>query len=405
MFTSLFIGASGMLSSELALSVVGNNISNANTTGYKGSSVEFKDMFYEDLVGAERVSMVGKGVKVGAVTPSFSQGSIINTSCSTDLAISGRGFFMVKDPEKGNVYYTRDGSFLLEDYKLVDEDGYIVQGVVYTEGIAVDQPSQNDLDFSSLSSIFKPTSTIDAFINLDATINPSSKVFDINKPEETSDFITNTKIYDASGNPVYIYLAFDKTDVNTWNLYVLKSNNGSFTQVGGPFTIQFTPSGITDQSTVFTFNIDNQSIELDLTGITQFASPSSVISMDQDGYPEGNLENIYVERNGEIIGIYSNGQNIPVGRIALARFSSPWNLERIGDNRFRETSLSGSADLFFPGGYFADTKITGGALETSNVDLANEFVNMILAQRSFQISSRVVSTSDQMLVAAINLKR
>ena len=406
MIAGFYSAAISLYSDEIALKAISNDIANMNTTGYKASDVRFSDIYYQALTGASRVSQTGKGGYSESVKISLVEGPIKTTESSTDVAIVGDGFFVVKDPKKDKLLFTRDGTFILDkDKKLVTVDGLPVQGVIYTEVAALTPgtaPTYTDIDLSGMETSFKPTTQVDLMVNLDASIKPEDRTFDIGNPEETADFITSVDIYDQEGNPTHLFFAFDKVDLNTWSLQVLKrEEDGGFTPVGSPTTLRFNPGGLLEEGSSIVLDIDGQEVNVSLSGSTQFASRSSVFYSSQDGYPLGKLSFVYVNSYGEVVGRYSNGQDIPLARIVLARFRNPWDLERVGNNRFSNTYLSGDPQFFFPSDEKGYAKVVGGALEMSNVDLAREFADLIATQWSFSANARVLRTADEMLLLAV----
>ncbi|MDY6843858.1 MAG: flagellar hook protein FlgE [Thermodesulfobacteriota bacterium] len=438
---SLFSAISGLSAFGETMSIIGNNISNINTIGFKSSRVVFEDALTQAVATAAGSSNVGRGVELSTITTSFNQGSFENTNETTDLAIGGKGFFVVKVAgSTSDVYYTRAGQFRFDkDANLVNPHGLIVQGWQVQESVTGEISTVGaivDINIQSDSSDPNPTANIYMAVNLDATAqSPTAGDFDLADKDNTSNYVTTISAYDSLGttHPVSIY--FRKTATAglwQWFAVVDASNTASgseevqaagtltFNEGGvlltqtqatagqtvGNYTIP-TPAGFDfsggatqNQAITFGFGIGSSSVPKS----TQYSSSSTTVFQTQDGYGSGYLQNISVDTDGVISGHYSNGQILPLFKVALANFSNPWGLDNKGSNLFAESRESGQV-VTGPPGSVGLGKISSNSLEQSNVDLGTEFVKMIITQRAFQANSRIITSTDELLVELINMKR
>jgi len=417
MLKSLFTGVSGLNAMSMAMGTIGNNIANVNTVGFKG----MRNLFADLLASSVGKVSIGGGVRLSSTTPSFSQGSIITTGNTTDLAIDGDGFFIIDTGD--GTYYSRSGIFLLDaDGYLVTPEGYKVQGWQLDENGTINS-TLSDINLANIMTAAKATSTVKLKTNLNAEADIITAAFDWNDPS-TYNYSTTLTVYDSLGKAHAISVYFVKTADNTWDAhYVYVDGTGTTVEASTTQTITFNSDGSLDDDnsgTAINFSFGGgaaspQAIYFDygtgtseggtgLDGSTQYATPFSTNFLGQDGYTAGDLKSISINEDGIIEGLFSNGQVRNLYQIALADFVSPWNLIKIGDNLFAETGASGQPIIDVPntGGR---GKIISGALEMSNVDLATEFTNLILVQRAFQANARVITTSDEMLTELVNLKR
>jgi flagellar hook protein FlgE len=436
MMRSLFSGVSGLRNHQVRMDVIGNNISNVNTVAFKSGRVTFKEGFAQLLQGASRPPgshgginpiQVGLGMQVGSIDTLFSQGNLETTGLNTDLAIQGDSFFVVA---KGNEhYYTRAGNFQLDaDGRLVSPtNGFTVQGRMADNGIFQDGIRDIRLPFGQKTAA-KPTDSVALAGNLNASApvfdytQSTGGVFDAdsradpaNKDSWAESAIT---VFDSLGNQHDLKVQFWKTAADTWTWQLDGTNlPAGFTPANGTAqTLQFDTAGVllaaaptSPPAISFTpAGADPVNITLDLgsgiNGITSFAGTNTAVLRDQDGYAAGQLQNFSIDRAGVITGAFTNGTNVVLGQIVLADFNNPAGLLRIGDNMYATSGNSGGAvNGFALEG--SQSVLTSGALEMSNVDLAQEFTNMIVAQRGFQANSRVITNSDEMLQEVVNLKR
>jgi flagellar hook protein FlgE len=414
MISSLFAGISGLNASSTAMTVIGDNIANVNTTAYKSNRSSFANILSQSL-GVSATDGVGRGVEFWGATPSWRQGSIENTSNATDMAVNGKGFFMVED-DSGAAFYTRAGEFTFNrDGDLVNPDG------LYVQGYAVASVAANGtFTLGAIQNINVPAettappqattvSTVD--INLDAGA------------AVTDTYSSTQSIYDSLGNAIPLTLTFTKTLANAWT--------ASVSVPTGIVTTPATDIGITNPNLTFDgsgnlnagadpsitlTNLVNGAADItinwdlfDAAGVTngdltQYADASVTNFNTQNGYAAGNLRGVSVDESGVVTGTYSNGQLTPLYQVVLADFPSYFGLSKLGNNLYAESRASGQA---MPGVPLngALGSISSSAIEMSNVDLAQEFVKMITTQRAFQANSRVITTSDEILQELISLKR
>lgn len=433
--SSMYTGASGLQTLSTSIEVISNNISNVNTVGFKAGRAEFQDLLSQSLGD----SQVGRGVTLDAISSTFAQGSFQNTSISTDLAISGEGFFILSDGI--SEYYSRAGEFRFNaEGTLVNPNGLLVQGYQY------DNNGNNlgvvgEINFANLSSTPKMTETITVGQNLDAT--GDTNVFDAADPVNTSNFSTTVTVYDSLGSSHTVTVYYNKTGDNTWEWnatvdpdevttalvdpddLVIEGGSGTLifnedgslqnteaipptgATVAPSATFDFAGGATANQTIAFNFGtptLADLSGGTGLDGTTQFASDSVINFQSQDGYPTGNLQGLEIDQDGVVTGIFSNGRSREIAQIAIATFTNNNGLKKSGGNLYLSTIASGDATVTQPNTGAAGA-ISSNTLELSNVDLTNEFVNMITTQRGFQASSRVISTSDEMLNEIVNLGR
>ncbi|MCX8031685.1 MAG: flagellar hook protein FlgE [Thermodesulfovibrionales bacterium] len=433
MITSLYTAVSGISANGTALTVIGDNIANLNTIGFKGSRVAFGDILSQTLAGGS--SQIGRGVLVSDVSALFSQGSFQTSASVLDLAIDGEGFFIVKD-NSGARYYTRAGQFSL------NKDGFIVNPEgLFLQGYLADSTGKilgeiNSLELGTTQSPPRLTVNAKIGVNLDATAIPPANPFTLDgngdgNDDDPANFSSSTTItvFDSQGGAHTITLYFVKTGDNTWQVNYVYSNPDTTSPdkllLAGTQTITFDTNGALvndNDDTPINFNFgaavtSPQPITFDfgtgtgetppgtgLDGSTQFASPFSVLSISQDGYAAGSLKTVTVSENGIITGIFTNGQTRILGQIALARFVAPTGLLKMGRNLFAETFESGQPIVGNPTTSGLG-RVLSNTLELSNVDLAEEFIKMISAQRGFQANSRMVTAVDDLMQELVNMKR
>ncbi len=441
MLRSLFSGVSGLRNHQVRMDVIGNNVSNVNTVAFKSGRVTFKEGFAQLVAGASRPPgdhgginpiQVGLGTQIGSIDTLFSQGNIETTGIGTDLALQGESFFVVA--KAGQHYYTRSGNFQVDaDGRLVSPtNGFVVQGKLAVNGVFQDGTQDIKLPFGQKTAA-KPTDNITLAGNLDASastfvkgpldaaIDPLSATQRAIPANAKSFKDVSITVYDTLGDKKELKLVLWKTAPGEWDWKVnpagldtatdLSAATGTFSFLAdGTLDVSsFTPPVITytpnSGATPMTITIDPRGGILGGTnGLTEFAGTSNTVLRDQNGYGSGTLQNFTIDRTGLISGAFSNGTNLSLGQIALADFNNPGGLIRSGDNMYTVSGNSGNAVL----GYAlegAQAEITSGALEMSNVDLAQEFTSMIIAQRGFQANGRVITTSDQMLEELVQLKR
>lgn len=396
---------SALSSYDLMLQVTANNLANLNTPGFKSQSLHFLDTFYQTLQaptvpigggqGGKNPIQVGMGVSFGAIITRLAQGTFAPTGMPTDMAIIGNGFFTVS--KNGQVLYTRDGAFR------IDADGNLVHTGTgaFLLGWMADEVG-NINPGSDLQQIKIPvggalaaraTTLVRFGGNLDARLDVGST--------QTLSFT----IYDSQGNPHLVQVTLTKTAPNSWDWQA--EFNGS---VVGSGTIQFNEYGQWQSGTgTISLTLTNgalspQSIQLDFSAMNQLASTSTASAVFQDGFAAGVLEAVSVDARGIIIGSFSNGVTRPLAQVAVAVFSNPEGLERVGDNMFKASGNSG-LPRYLPPGVGGAGRIQSSGLEQSNVDLARELTQVLIAQRSFQAAARTILAADEMTQEALNLRR
>ena len=574
--SALFSGISGLSSLGNAMQVIGDNIANVNTVGFKGSTFTFQDLLSQAMFTRSGTSQVGRGTALADISQSFEQGSFESTSSNTDLAIGGDGFFVVRESTSSSLYYTRAGNFSFdEEGNLINPEGYVVQGwAVDSNGDIVG--STIDIALTSFTSQPEATGEITIIANLNEDQESNSTILSsawdgtASTPISSSsyEYQSTVKVYDSLGSTHDVTIYYDKISGSEWD-YIITCNPSEdkrtdmvgteaagllargtidFNEASGALssltmsqltsytpatpgtsqaivdtgtgTYNTTESGQTsisvnnaealtflgsatmtleydlgstsfdgidtggaypsaaivsssssqvevdlngDGSTDITINLvpevtgDNSTIICTITGSndwtqlassdinsegyfefaadflggadtsqdiafnigtrwngttfapdslssTQYASSSTTVFQSADGYGAGDLQEIDVDVEGLITGVYSNGQVLPLYRIALAKFQSVTGLYKDGGNLYRETRESGQATTSLPGTNGLGS-ISPNSLEQSNVDIANEFVKMITTQRGFQANSKIITVTDQMLADLINLKR
>ncbi len=510
--SALYSGISGLNTNGNAMSVIGNNIANTNTVGFKGARTVFSDILSSTVSGSGGTSQVGRGTQLSTVDNIFSQGTFESTESATDLAIEGESFFMIGVPGTAEVRYTRAGAFRFDNQGfMVNAEGLRVQGKQFlTDGtMSIAAPSDIRVD-NTVQVSANPTANVTLTTNLDAN-SAVGPVFDPADPLGTSNYAASLDMFDSLGNTHLLTTYFTKTSTNQWdwNTVATRSELAPFATLRADIAAADTTTGatvVTDLNTLLTnanitlgaataaaaaavpadpdldyavevaqavvdeatvahgaavtaqgagdtgpdtltaamattasqptvMVVGRGAVSFDSSGVlqsgatgttfanalnwnngadatlasnlnfntTQNTSASVVIGQDQDGYGAGELVKVSIDNEGTIIGNYSNGENIKVGRVALAKFSNPGGLEGVGGNMYAETGNSGAARVGTAGSSMG--KVFTNSLEQSNVDLAQEFVKMITTQRGFQANSRVITTTDEMLGELINLKR
>jgi flagellar hook protein FlgE len=474
MMRSLFSGVSGLQNHQTRMDVVGNNIANVNTTGFKRNRVNFQDMIYQQLQGATRPTEdlggvnpkeVGLGMSVASIDTIHLQGSLQTTAVGSDLAISGMGFFVLKDGDQS--FYTRAGAFSLDQAGMLvnPANGMRVQGwQARTVG------NEQVLDVSrNVEDLIIPVGSKDAAratteVNFACNLNKETPIV----PNDPTDaeiargtWSTEIKIYDSFGQEHIARVEFIRNWGfsaegeplanlnNRWTATVTvdpENPLGTNTEVGmaglppagtNAFTVIFNNNGtlqaVEDVNGVLSegegsvvmnvaFDVLGAAPELEgglvrqefalnlgevnalVNSLTQYAESSSTKAIMQDGYAMGYLENFKIDQSGVITGVYSNDTIRVLGQVAMASFANQGGLEKGGDNVFLESSNSGYANIG-PSGIAGKGKIISGALEMSNVDLSEQFVDMIITQRGFQANSRTIQTADQLLQEILTLKR
>ena len=413
---------SGLNANSIALSVIGNNLANTNTVGFKASTVTFHDLVSQTLKlggGGGNPVQIGLGVITGTISPVFSQGSIESTREPTNVAIQGDGFFMVA--KQDGYAYTRAGDFSFDaDWRLVSSDGDAVQGWNQLDPLTGDiltaaQPGEIIIPPGVLRD---PTATtsFQALSNLDADAVP------------TDTFTTTIQIIDSLGAPHLATITYTNTAPGAWN-YDIRVPGAEITGgvVGTPFnvatgTVGFDPLGVLNAvnggapadvaivtptwvngaaASTWSWDLVDTNGDAYLSG---FATDSTTSSIAQNGTRAAQLQTISIDKQGNIVATFGSGQSVKLAQLAMASFNNPKGLFKLGANLYGESGAAGLPNIGTAGSGGKGTLI-GSALETSNVDIAEEFTKMILAQRGFQASSRTITVSDELLLETLNLKR
>ena len=463
MMRSLYSGVSGMQNHQTRLDVIGNNVANVNTTGFKRGRVNFQDMISQQLSGAAKPTTelggvnpkeVGLGVMTASIDTIFTQGNLQSTGVSTDVAIQGNGFFVLKNGEES--FYTRAGAFG------VDSEGTLVNpanGMRVQGWMAEEVNGQMILQTAgSTEDLIIPVGSKDpakATQNVNFACNLNKNTPEILEGASLDDVIQGTwgteqKIYDSLGNEHLLSVSFTKVPgtPNQWQATVTvdpENAEGTETRVGlattdgveNTFILNFDNTGSLLSVTDTAGNVSNPEGEIVLQAsfnvpdttadaegnpyrqtlnislgtigsqkdtITQSAAQSSTKAFYQDGYTMGYLNNFKIDSSGIITGVYSNGTNRTIGQIALATFTNQNGLEKAGENTYVESNNSGLANIG-TSGIAGKGSMLAGSLEMSNVDLTEQFTDMIVTQRGFQASSKTILTADTLLDTVLNLKR
>ncbi len=463
MMRSLYSGVSGMQNHQTRMDVLGNNIANVNTTGFKRGRVNFQDLLSQQMSGAAKPTdelggvnpkEVGLGMNVASIDTIHTQGSLQTTGVQTDVAIQGNGFFVLKAGEKS--FYTRAGTFGLDNQgTLVNPaNGMRVQGwqAKDIDGVLMLNTSSQTEDL-----VIPVGSKIDArgTTNVNYACNLDKRLPEIPEGASRADVMKSTwstefQVYDEFGQQHTLSIEFTRVPgtQNQWQATAVVDPTGgdaTATRVGvnttdgtgNTFIVNFDNNGmlagVTDSAgnasptagqaviqasfnvlganpdangapTRQTFNINLGEIGSVRNTITQFAEKSSTKAYEQDGYSMGYLENFKIDQSGIITGVYSNGVDRTLGQIAMASFANQGGLEKAGENTYVQSNNSGLANVS-TSGVAGKGKLIAGALEMSNVDLTEQFTDLIVTQRGFQASSKTIQTSDNMLETVLSLKR
>ena len=401
------LALSGLNAAQADLTVTANNIANTATNGFKGSRAEFAELFSVSPQGVSS-NAIGNGVRVSNVAQQFTQGNIDFTDNSLDLALSGQGFFILNDG--GALAYTRAGAFQ------VDSQGYIVNA--RNQRLQVYPPSTNgqfntgaltDIQLVTSESAPSATTAVDVTLNLPANATqPPVAVFD---PANVNSYNSATSLttYDSLGAAHTATLYFTKTaNVNEWTTQLYVDGNA----VGTPQTLEYNNSGTLIDPVGGTIAFPaytpatgaaDMNMTFDFSSSTQYGGAFNVNAITQDGYTTGRLIGIDIDSTGVVQARFTNGRSLPLGQVALANFANPQGLQQLGDTNWAETFGSGQA-LRGQAGNSGFGLVQSGALESSNVDITEQLVNMITAQRNFQANAQMISTADAITQTIINIR-
>lgn len=415
MLRSLFSGISGLRGHQTMMDVVGNNIANVNTTGFKSSSATFQDLLSQVVKGAgsptgdtggTNPAQVGLGSRLSAIQQNFSQGALQVTGRSSDVAIQGDGFFVANIG--GQQVYTRAGNFGFDAVgNLVTTDGALVQGWM------ADPVTKQINSTSPVGNLTMPPGQLIAPVQ--TTGVQLGNMLSANAATGAT-VVTAIEVYDTQGVGQDIKFTFEKTDVNEWTVTAVDAAGNDL----GDNVLTFDPAtGLLDSASEDPWEIepepaDNFPVPIvvslfgtantDTNAIKEYGGTSTAAAVSQNGSPAGTLQSFSIADDGVVSGVFSNGKTQQIGQLALASFTNPGGLEKAGSSTFRTTPNSGIPQIG-PAGVAGRGRLAAGSVEMSNVDLAAEFTNLIIAQRGFQANSRVITSSDEILQDLINLKR
>lgn len=422
--SSFNIGVSGLNATGQGMGVVSDNIANAGTFGFKSSRAEFQDVLATSLKGIDGGDQMGAGTKLAHIKSIMTQGDVSRTDSITDLAINGDGFFRVEAPF-GNGF-TRDGSMHFDkEGNLVNGDGYKVQGFQANEKNEI----TNMLGPVKLGSTTIPANaTTEAKVNMNLDSRVNVLQFNPEDPENTSNFSHSLTVYDNVGTARLITLYYNKTADNNWNYRAMVDGKDANGGEAGKLvemasgTLKFNDKGVLQEevegSNAFNFNkgaAQGQKIKFDFgkslteggTGIdatTQYGSDSAIARHSQDGASAATLASLSFNDDGVLTAVYDNGESRDIAQISIAKFENNEGLFKVGKNLFKESRKSGQAAMGKPG-EAGRGEVLSKSVELSNVDIANEFVSLMTAQRNFAANAKTLQTSDQMLQEVLNIKR
>lgn len=395
------IAVSGLRAATADLDVTGNNIANSNTVGFKQGRAQFADLYAASNLGVSQFA-VGQGTQLSSIAQQFAQGNVSFTDNNLDLAINGEGFFVLDD--NGSRVYSRAGAFG------VDKDGFIVNatgqslvGFQANNGVVTGAVGNLQLNRQNIAP--QPTDTIAVQVNVDAGDSVPAGPFDPTIPS-TYNRSTSFSVFDSLGNEHLATLYFQKTGVNAWNTHMRVDGLAPTTPTNA---ISFGANGalvgsVEDFGTFAVAGanaIDLSSV--DFSGTTQYGAEFGVNSLSQNGFSTGQLSGITIDDAGVVLARFSNGESQAQGQVALANFSNPQGLSPLGETLWSETNASGTALVGAPGTASLGL-LQSGALEESNVELAEQLVNMIIAQRNFQANAQVIRTEDEVTQTIINMR-
>ena len=424
LLSSFNIGVSGLAATGSGMSVIGDNIANAGTTGFKQSRAEFQDVLASSLKGIDGGDQIGAGVKLAHIKPNFTQGNITRTDNITDIAVNGNGFFEIEAPfGKG---YSRDGSFHFnKEGVLVNSDEYAVVGFTADEDGKITN-KRAPIKLGNTTVPARATEQVSLDLNLDS--RGIQKQFNIEDPEKTSNFNSSMTVFDSIGTARVITVYFNKEADNNWSYHAAVDGADAAGGTAGVPVEMATGKMIFDgkgylkeeQEGNNAFNFNNgaapgqkiafnfgKSITEGGTGLaasTQFGSESAISRHTQDGASAATLTSLSFDDSGVLTAVYNNGESSSIAQIGIAKFENNEGLFKVGKNMFKESRKSGQGALGKPGDA-GRGQVLSKSLELSNVDIAQEFVGLMTAQRNFQANAKTITTADQMLQEVLNIKR
>jgi flagellar hook protein FlgE len=406
---SFSIALTGLQANSVALNTIGNNLANLNTTAFKKQNVNFADMFYQNIgtSGSNAPLQVGIGTRVSSIDSDFSQGNLATTGSTTDMAINGNGFFVVKDA--GTDQLTRTGNFKLSPTgDLITSEGFAVMGYPSVNGVVDTNASLRTMNVPTSKTQLAHATTGFSFTS---SLNSNAAV--------GAQFTSATGMYDSQGNEHTVSVTFTKTASNQWGYSVNMPAGDAATTTGNTGSLTFnadgtlsSPSsdvagigfaGLSDGASDMTLNWKLR----DTSGnslVTQSAGASSTNASGQDGYASGTYKSFAVDANGTMTATYTNGGTEVLGQLAIATVSNAEALSRAGSNIYAVNKASGAMDIGVAGSGSRGS-IADSTLEQSNVDISTEFADLIVAQRSFQANSKTVTAFDTITQDTINMIR
>ena len=437
LFSTLSTASSGLSMAGTKLAVIGDNIANINTIGFKGARAQFADLVARDSMGLSGPTQIGTGGATDRVNTLFGQGSITESSNALDLAISGNGFFQVKDPNEHGSLFTRDGQFFMDEKGFITSSGGNRLQGFNAEGNQLSTiVSDIKIDRSALQQSASTTLELTATLSTEADFS-TTPIFSggftldgntdsIDDVAADSDFATSITIYDSLGAPHSATICFERQSAGDWGWHALVDGGDvgetdgmafqiasgnlsfdgdgvmtSFSQVNTSATTPWNFTGADDGDIEFEFGLDGSGLEND-GDLRAMSGPSAITGVIQDGYGSGDLIQMTVDQNGNIMGTYTNGEDILLGQVALSEFPSYEGLKRVGRNLYQSTQMAGDPAVGTPGTGTRGNLISF-ALEQANVDLEDQFVDMIQSQRTYQANARVITTTDSTLQELVQL--
>ncbi|WP_028317400.1 flagellar hook protein FlgE [Desulfobulbus elongatus] len=417
-YSAMFSGVSGLNTNSEAMSVIGNNLANTNTLGYKSARCIFSDLLASSVYGSGGMSQVGRGVGLSTVDSIYKQGTFENTSSDTDVAIEGSGFFVLKEPGNSTTFYSRAGAFSFnEDGYLITPEGLRVQGKQFSS-VNNDELLPNDPTDVRVANIGLIAASPTTELSFTTNLSENSPLVDtITYPaidptvRASYNYSASAEIFDSLGVSHLITAYWRLTDdlTNTWEAAYSVDNAATATALPG--TMVFNSIGEASAPFDYTISIPaadwgngaaSSTIDIHFD-CTQYDSASIVIGQEQNGYGTGELTNVAINDEGIVVASYSNGRHINISQLVLAKFQNPGGLLLAGSNRYTAPAEAGAVLIGLPGPERG--KLITNSLEQSNVDMGQEFVKMITTQRGFQANSKIITTVDDMLSDLINLKR
>jgi flagellar hook protein FlgE len=406
---------SGLSGASSDLDVIGNNIANANTVGFKQGQAQFADIYAGSMATAVN-NQIGIGSRLSEVQQQFSQGTITTTNQALDVAINGNGFYQLSN--NGSTVYSRNGVFHLDDTgKIVNSSGLQLMGYAADSKGIINSASTVPLTVPTSNIAPAATKNVTAAFNLNSQDTVPANAFSVS--DATSyNASTSVDTYDSLGGTQKVSVYFVKNSTGSWNAYAgygdpvqpVPATAPSTATDGLIGTVQFDTSGNMTSTSKFSFSIPNgadggatnQTMTMDFSGTTQYGAKSGVTNVVQDGYTSGELTGFSVNTDGTLTGNYSNGKTQSLGQVALANFNNQNGLQNLGGNVYAQTAASGAPQVSAPGSTNHGT-LQGGAVENSNVDLTSELVNLITAQRNYQANAQTIKTQQTVDQTLINL--